>query len=73
MLRRNSMPSPKKKKGQSTVEYIILFAVVVAAILTLTNLGFKDAFTGMVNGMTNQMGNMGGRLQGSYPLSNLNP
>lgn len=55
-----------KKKGQSTVEYIILVAAVIAALLL-----FLPTFQGTVrntfNLATNGMDNMAVRLQTSRP------
>ena len=70
MLKRNIMTkSNKKKKGQSTVEYIILVAAVLAAlIIFLGDSGpFKKAFNSTLETGTNGMVNMAERLQSSRP------
>ena len=64
----NACSPARKKKGQSTLEYIILVAAVVAALLVfLTPNGiFRTALnTTLVSG-TNMMTNVASRLQGSY-------
>lgn len=40
-----------KKRGQSTVEYVLILAAVVAAIFI-----FKDRFTGMIGGSVDKLG-----------------
>ena len=61
----------KNKKGQSTLEYIILVTAVVAIILVF--LGPSGVFRSRLNqtlgDATNGMLNMAGRLGTSYPLS----
>ena len=58
----------KKGKGQSTIEYIILVAAVIAAILVFAP-SFKTAFQQTLNAGTNGMQNMAGRLSASRPPS----
>ena len=61
-----------KRKGQSTVEYIILVAAVIAVILVFVgsdNTGFRKAFTNALTQATNGMENMAGRLSASRPLA----
>lgn len=70
MLKRTNMKtSTKKKKGQSTVEYIILVAAVLAAILVFVAGPFKTAFQDTLSSGTNGMTNMAGRLEGSHGLA----
>lgn len=61
----------KKKKGQSTLEYIILVTgVIVVLIIFLGPKGaFNKAFNETLSGGTNGMENMAGRLSGSRPLA----
>lgn len=72
MLKRNIQDQPRgKRKGQSTVEYIILVAAIIAVlIIFLGPTGpFSKAFnTTLITG-TNGMTNMADRLSGSRPLS----
>ena len=69
MLRKKKVLCPQKKaKGQSTIEYIILVAAVIAAILVFAP-GFKSAFQKTLNAGTNGMQNMADRLQMSRPKS----
>ncbi len=66
MLKRNTQPTlRKKKKGQSTVEYIILVAAVLAAILVFVPGQFTTTFTGVLNSAANGMTNMASRMEGS--------
>ena len=60
-----------KKKGQSTVEYVILVAAVIALlILFLQPSGiFRTAFNTTLATGTNGMTDMANRLQRSRPVS----
>jgi len=72
MLKRNILKKPaKKKKGQSTVEYIILVAAVLAALIIFLRPGgvFQNAFDETLNTGTNGMIDMANRLQSSRPTS----
>jgi len=72
MLRRIKVEKPRKKdKGQSTVEYIILVAAVIAVLIIFLgpNGVFKNAFNATLSTGTNGMENMAERLRGSRPLS----
>jgi uncharacterized protein (UPF0333 family) len=60
---------PKKKKGQSTVEYIILVAAIIAALIIFLPGTFKNAFNAALSSGTNGMENMADRLAISRPLS----
>ncbi len=55
-------------KGQSTVEYIILVAAVISAILIFMPT-FKTAFEKTLQSGTNGMQDMANRLQTSRPKS----
>ncbi|HLF18886.1 MAG TPA: class III signal peptide-containing protein [Candidatus Omnitrophota bacterium] len=72
MLKRDKNSTPhRKRKGQSTVEYIILVAAVLAALIAFLAPGgvFQNAFNSTVATGTNGMQNMAQRLAGSRPLS----
>ncbi len=56
-----------KRKGQSTVEYIILVAAVIAALLIFLPGTFRTAVTSTMTEGTNGMQNMAARLSGSRP------
>ncbi len=70
MLRKQKMTkrAASKAKGQSTVEYIILVAAVIAALLFFLP-GFRTAIQNTLGSGTNGMQNMADRLQASRPLS----
>jgi uncharacterized protein (UPF0333 family) len=70
MLKRNKLMNPrKKKKGQSTVEYIILVAAVLAALIIFLRPGgvFQTAFNQTINEGTDGMQEMSNRLRNSRP------
>ena len=70
MLKRNVMAkSRKKKKGQSTVEYIILVAAVIGALIVFLPGTFKTAFNAALYSGTNGMENMADRLSASRALA----
>ena len=59
----------KKKKGQSTVEYIILVTAVVAVIIFfVANPGspFRTKINDTLGNATGAMANMAGRLNGAF-------
>jgi len=59
----------KNKKGQSTVEYILLVTAVVAVLIIFTNANtspFKSQLNQTLNTVTSDMGMMGNRLTNSY-------
>jgi uncharacterized protein (UPF0333 family) len=60
----------KKKKGQSTLEYIILVTGVIAILIVFLNPRngvFVTAFNTTLQQGTNGMTNMAQRLRGSRP------
>ena len=65
------IPKKRKKKGQSTVEYIILVAAILAALIAFLapNGVFQNAFKDTVTTGTNGMQEMANRLAGSRPPS----
>jgi uncharacterized protein (UPF0333 family) len=72
MLKRTNINKPKRKeKGQSTVEYIILVAAVLAALIFFLSPGgvFDTSVDSTLTTGTNGMTNMAGRLAGSRPLA----
>ena len=54
----------RNKKGQSTVEYILLAAAVIAAVITFSST-FGDKLEDTYNQVTDDMTNMANRLSGS--------
>ena len=70
MLRKKKITkrAARERKGQSTVEYIILVAAVIGAILIFSP-AFKTAFQNTLASGTNGMENMANRLSTSRPLS----
>ncbi len=69
MLKRNINVKPRKKKGQSTVEYIILVAAVIGALIIFLPGTFKTAYDATLSEGTNGMVNMAERLSSSRPLA----
>lgn len=72
MLRRNTLHKHKaRKKGQSTVEYIVLIAAIIAALIIFLQKGgiFQTAYNAALVGGTNGMNEMATRLQDSRPPS----
>ena len=70
MLKREKMRTPgRKKKGQSTVEYIILVAAIIGALIVFLPTTFKTAYNAALISGTNGMENMADRLAGSRPLA----
>lgn len=70
MLKRDNHIAPRrKKKGQSTVEYIILVAAVLAALILFLRPGgvFQTAFNDTISTGTSGMQNMANRLATSRP------
>lgn len=63
------------KKGQSTVEYIILVAAVLAALLVFLKPGgvFQTSFNDTLKSGTNGMVDMANRLAGSRPATPIAP
>ena len=69
MLKRNIKRKPRKKKGQSTVEYIILVAAVIGALIIFLPGTFRTAYNATLTGGTNGMEDMANRLATSRPLA----
>jgi competence protein ComGC len=67
MLKRNIKVKSRKKKGQSTVEYIILVAAVIGALIIFLPNTFQDAYNAALMSGTNGMVNMADRLSASRP------
>jgi uncharacterized protein (UPF0333 family) len=64
----------KNKRGQSTVEYILLMTAVVAVIIGFVatqNGGFQTQLNSTLGSAANQMTEMSGRLSGSEVGSNI--
>ena len=61
----------KNKKGQSTLEYIVLVTAVIAILLVFLgpNGIFRSRLNDTLDIATNSMVNMANRLAGSQPLS----
>jgi hypothetical protein len=55
----------KKRKGQSTVEYIILVAAIIGALIIFLPGTFRRAYNATLQSGTNGMQNMADRLQRS--------
>ena len=59
----------RKKKGQSTLEYVILVTAVIVVIIALLMGGsspFKTALNSTLQSTVNSMNTMGSRLTGTY-------
>ncbi len=70
MLKRNMTNNlRKKKKGQSTVEYILLFATIIAALVVFLAPGgaFQNQYDATLTSGTDGMVNMANRLAISRP------
>ena len=77
MLKRDRQVQPQKKRkgsglagatgrgGQSTVEYIILVAAIIGALILFLPGTFQDAFNSTLQSGTNGMEDMADRLSGS--------
>lgn len=66
------MSKNRKKKGQSTLEYIILVTGVIAILIIFLNPNnglFMNSFNAALQSGTNGMVNMADRLAGSRPLA----
>jgi hypothetical protein len=57
----------RNKRAQSTVEYVILVAIVIAVILSFSTTVFKPAFNTTLQQGTNGMQDMANRLRTSRP------
>ena len=63
----------KKKKGQSTVEYIILVTAVIAVIIVFVNSNsslFRRSLNDSYDAATGAMTNMGQRLDTTFNTAN---
>lgn len=72
MLKRNKTNKPlRKKRGQSTVEYIVLVAAIIAALIVFLRPGgiFQTAYNSALSTGTNGMGDMANRLSVSRPVA----
>jgi uncharacterized protein (UPF0333 family) len=58
-----------KRKGQSTVEYIILVAAILAALIIFLrpNGVFQSSFNSTINASIQDMNELGDRLAASHP------
>ena len=74
LKRETNVKLRRKRKGQSTVEYIILIAAVLAALIIFLgpNGPFKTAFNSTLTTGTNGMTDMANRLMTSRPATNSN-
>ena len=72
MLRKLRAFHEKKKKGQSTVEYILLVAGVIAVLIVFLgpNGAFKKKYDQALNEGTEGMANMAKRLSASHDSGN---
>jgi uncharacterized protein (UPF0333 family) len=70
MLKRHKTNN-RRKKGQSTVEYIILVAAVLAALIIFLRPGgvFQTAYSNSLNTGTDGMEDMANRLATSRPVN----
>ena len=57
----------RNKRAQSTVEYVILVAIVIAVILAFTNGVFRTSYNKTLVQATNGMEDMANRLMNSRP------
>ena len=57
----------RNKRAQSTVEYVILVAIVISVILAFTGGIFRPAFNATLQQATNGMEDMANRLFTSRP------
>lgn len=66
----------RTRKGQSTLEYLILVAMVIAILVIFLNPStgiFGQAYNRTLGAGTSGMEDMANRLAGSRPLSNATP
>ena len=52
----------RNKRAQSTVEYVVLVAIVIAVILAFTNGVFRTSYNDTLSKATNGMTDMANRL-----------
>jgi len=65
MIKRNIKEKSCKKKGQSTVEYLILVAAVIGALIIFLPGTFQGAYNATLQSGTDGMQDMADRLAGS--------
>ena len=65
-----SLIKHKKKKGQSTIEYLVLVTGVIAAMIVFLGVNgpFQKSYNSTLVAGTNGMLNMAQRLQNSRPF-----
>lgn len=68
MLKMKPYKGQKREKGQSTVEYILLAAAVIAVLVLFLRPGgpFSGAYNSALEDASGSMNVMSGRLAGSY-------
>jgi hypothetical protein len=55
----------RRRKGQSILEYVIVFTVIIAAIMVAANTVMKKAITGAVNDAASSVQGSTSRLPGA--------
>jgi len=53
----------RSKKAQSTLEYIIVLAAIIAAIIIFATQGFSSKYTTALNSVTDRMANVLNRVK----------
>jgi Flp pilus assembly pilin Flp len=53
----------RNKKGQSTLEYVIVLAAIIAAIIVFATGTFKNRLSNSLDDVSNQMQNVIGRIR----------
>jgi Flp pilus assembly pilin Flp len=52
----------RSEKGQSTLEYVIVLAAIIAAIIVFATGTFRTRLSDSLNNVSNQMSNVIGRI-----------